>query len=133
MSLSRILLMLMPVGAGVQVVVGLGLWSGRLYSLVDMHRTVGVIYVVLLWVLAIIALVQRRSAKVAAFGILWGFVIAMLGFAQQGILIGDLHWVVRVVHLIIGLAAMPIAERLAPRIRAATTTPAVSGELTVDR
>jgi uncharacterized integral membrane protein len=107
--------MLMRVGAGVQVVVGLGLWTGRWYSLVDMHRTVGVVYVVLLWVLAIIALVQRRSAKVALFGIAWGLVIAALGFAQQGILIGDLHWIIRVVHLIIGLAAMPIAERLAPK------------------
>jgi hypothetical protein len=107
--------MLMRVGAGVQVVVGLGLWSGRWYSLVDMHRTVGVIYVILLWVLAILALVQRRSVKVALFAIVWGFVIAMLGFAQQRFLIGDLHWVVRVLHLIIGLAAMPIAERLAPR------------------
>jgi hypothetical protein len=115
MSLSRILLMLMRVGAGVQVVVGLGLWSGRWYSLVDMHRTVGIAYVVLLWVLAIIALVQRRSVKVALFAVLWGFVIAMLGFTQQRILIGDLHWIVRVVHLIVGLAAMPIAERLAPR------------------
>ena len=115
MSLSRILLMLMRIGAAVQVVVGLGLWSGRWYSLVDLHRTVGVVYVVLLWVLAIIALVQRRSVKTALFAIVWGFVIVALGFAQQGILIGDLHWIVRVVHLIIGLAAMPIAERLAPR------------------
>ena len=125
MSLSRTLLMLMRIGAGVQVVVGLGLWNGRWYSLVDMHRTVGVIYVVLLWVLAILALVQRRSAKVAAFGILWGFVIAMLGFTQQRFLIGDLHWIVRVIHLIIGLAAMPIAEQLAPKIRATTAMPAM--------
>jgi hypothetical protein len=126
MSLNRILLMLMRIGAGVQVVVGLGLWTGRWYSLVSMHRTAGVLYVVLLWVLAIIALVQRRSVRVATFGILWGFVIVALGFAQQGILIGDLHWIVRLVHLIVGLAAMPIAERLAPRMRATAPIQAVS-------
>jgi hypothetical protein len=126
MSLSRILLMLMRVGAGVQVVVGLGLWSGRWYSFVDMHRTIGIVYVVLLWVLAIIALVQQRSVKVALFAIVWGFVIAMLGFTQQRILIGDLHWIVRVVHLIVGLAAMPIAERLAPRMRTIVPIQAVS-------
>jgi hypothetical protein len=126
MSLSRILLMLMRIGAAVQVVVGLGLWSGRWYSLVDLHRTVGVVYVVLLWVLAIIALVQRRSVKTALFAIVWGFVIVALGFAQQGILIGDLHWIVRVVHLIIGLAAMPIAERLAPRTHVTVPIQALS-------
>jgi uncharacterized integral membrane protein len=107
--------MLMRIGAGVQVVVGLGLWTGRWYSLVGMHRTVGVVYVLLLWVLAVLAMVQRRSIKLALFGLLWGLVIAALGFAQQGILMGDLHWIVRVVHLVIGLAAMPVAERLAPR------------------
>jgi hypothetical protein len=118
--------MLMRIGAAVQVVVGLGLWSGRWYSLVDLHRTVGVVYVVLLWLLAIIALVQRRSVKTALFAIVWGFVIVALGFAQQGILIGDLHWIVRVVHLIIGLAAMPIAERLAPRTRVTVPIQALS-------
>jgi hypothetical protein len=105
--------MLMRIGAGLQVVVGLGLWSGRWYSLVGMHRTVGIIYVLLLWILAILALVQRRSTKLALASLIWGLVIAALGFAQQGILIGDLHWIVRVVHLIVGLAAMPLAERLA--------------------
>jgi uncharacterized integral membrane protein len=88
-----------------------------------MHRTVGILYVLLLWILAIIALVRRRSVKVALFAILWGFVIAAVGFAQQGILIGDLHWIVRVAHLIIGLAAMPIAERLAPRAPRVVTGP----------
>jgi hypothetical protein len=115
MSLSRILLMLMRIGAAVQVVVGVGLWTGRWYSLVGMHRTVGIVYVLLLWTLAIIALVQRRSVKLALAAIVWGLVIAMLGFTQQRFLIGDLHWIVRVVHLIVGLAAMPMAERLAPR------------------
>jgi hypothetical protein len=42
-------------------------------------------------------------------------VIAMLGFSQQRILIGDMHWIVRVLHLVIGLSAMPLAERLAKR------------------
>jgi uncharacterized integral membrane protein len=125
MSLSRILLMLMRVGAGVQVVVGLGLWSGRWYSLAGMHRTVGIAYVILLWVLAVLAMAQRRSIKLALFGLLWGLVVAALGFAQQGILMGDLHWIVRVVHLVIGLAAMPIAEQLAPKsTRGSLTTPA---------
>jgi hypothetical protein len=43
--------------------------------------------------------------------------------AQQAILIGDLHWIVRVVHLALGLATMPIAERLAAAARA-TVAPA---------
>jgi Gpi18-like mannosyltransferase len=115
MSVSRILLVLMRIAAGVQVVVGLGLWTGRWYSLVGMHRSTGVAYVILFWILAVLALAQRRSIGLALLALLWGFVIAALGFMQQRILIGDLHWIVRVVHLIVGLSALGIAERLARR------------------
>ena len=115
MSVSRILLMLMRIEAGLQVVVGLGLWTGHWYQLVGMHRAVGMTYVFLLWAIALIALAQRRSIKLALFAIVWGLVIAALGFTQQRLLIGDLHWIVRLVHLVIGLAAMPVAEKLARR------------------
>ena len=115
MSVSRSLLVLMRIAAGVQIVVGLGLWTGRWYSLVGMHRATGVAYVVLFWILAILALAQRRNIGLALVALLWGFVIAALGFMQQRILIGDLHWIVRVVHLIVGLSALGIAERLARR------------------
>jgi hypothetical protein len=115
MSVSRILLILMRIEAGLQVVVGLGFWTGHWYQLVGMHRAIGMTYVLLLWVIALIALAQRRSIKLALFAIVWGLVVAALGFTQQRLLIGDLHWIVRVLHLAIALAAMPIAERLARR------------------
>lgn len=115
MSVSRVLLMLMRLGAVLQVVVGIGLWMGVWYSLAHMHRAAGVVYVILLWLLALIALVQRRNVAIALGAVVWGLLVAALGFAQQGILLGDLHWIVRVLHLIIGLAALGFAERLAPR------------------
>src|SRR6187200_1066678 len=115
MRVPFLLLMFMRIGALIQVVVGVALWTGHWSSLVDVHRTIGVLFVLALWIIAVIALVQRRSAGLAAFALLWGLIVAALGFMQQGILVGDLHWIVRVVHLVIGLASMPMAERLAPK------------------
>ena len=112
MKVSSGLLMFMRLAMLAQLIVGIGLWTGHLFSLVDVHRTIGVLFVVSLWIIAIIALVQRRSPGLAAFAILWGLLVAALGFMQQGILIGDLHWIIRVLHLAIGVAAMPIAEKL---------------------
>lgn len=120
MGVSRALLMFMRLGALLQIVVGIGLWTGHLYSLIDLHRTVGVLFVVALWVIAMIAIVQRRAVGLATFAIAWGVLVAGVGFTQQAILPGDYHWIVRVLHLVIGMAAMPIAERLAPEpVRAA--------------
>ena len=114
MTVSRSLLMFMRVAMLLQIIVGIGLWTGHLYSFVNAHRAVGMLFVLALWVIGVIALAQHRTVGLAAFAIVWGVVVAGLGFSQQGILIGEWHWVIRVLHLVIGMASMPIAERLAP-------------------
>jgi len=115
MRVPFLLLMFMRIAALVQVVVGIGLWTGHLYAFVDVHRTIGMLFVLALWGIAAIALVQRRAAGLAAFAVVWGVVVAAVGFTQQQLLSGDLHWIVRVLHLVIAMASMPIAERLAPK------------------
>ena len=114
MTFSRVLLNLMRVSAMLQLIVGVGLWSGHWYSLLPLHWANGVLFVLLLWTMALVALVQRRAVGVALGAILWGLIVVALGFAQQGILPGSLHWIVRVLHLVIGLASLGFAERLAP-------------------
>jgi hypothetical protein len=73
---------------------------------------VGSLFVLGLWAIAGIALAARQSTALAIVAILWGALIAGFGATQQGILIGDLHWIVRVTHLVMAVAAMPVAERL---------------------
>ncbi len=113
MRLERVLLNLLRIGAGIQVVVGLALWSGHWYQYVTVHMAVGVLFVLLLWTLAVTALLRRVNARLAVVAILWGLMIAAFGVTQQRLLPGDLHWVIRLLHLIVGVAAMPVAERLA--------------------
>lgn len=113
MNVTRLLLMLLRVGAAVQLVLGIGVWTGHWVQAIPVHQTIGMGFVLVFWVLAIIALVRRANIGLALFAIVWGVVIAGLGFAQRGILIGDFHWIVRVAHLVIAMSALPIAERLA--------------------
>ena len=113
MKATRGLLVGMHVAIAIQIIVGIALWTGHWYSLVNLHMAVGSLFVLMLWAIAGIAIAHHQSAGLAAFAIVWGLVVAAVGMTQQGILPGDLHWIVRVMHLAIGLAAMPIAERLA--------------------
>jgi hypothetical protein len=90
---------------------GIGFWTGHWANLVNVHMAIGSLFVIALWVIA------ESPARTAArsprrFGFVWGVIVLALGMTQQGILIGSLHWIVRVLHLAIGIAAMPIAERL---------------------
>ena len=112
MNSSRAVLMLLRLAFVVQLVVGIAMWAGYWTTLVGMHMAIGSIFVLLLWILAVIALVRRRAVGLAVLAILWGVVLAGFGMAQRGIMIGDAHWVIRVVHLLIAMIAMPMAERL---------------------
>jgi hypothetical protein len=110
---TRIPLVVLRLLAAAQITLGIAFWTGHWYSLVSLHRMGGMLFVVTLWVIALLALRAKRAVGLAAFALAWGVVIAGLGFAQQRLLIGDLHWIVRVAHLVISMSAMPLAERLA--------------------
>ena len=124
--LSQILLIVLRALIGFEVVLGIAFWTGHWYSLVSVHRTGGMLFVLTLWTIAALALAQRRNAGLAAFAIVWGLAIAGLGFSQQRILPGDLHWIVRVTHLVLAMAAMPIAERLARKPSLSAAAPQVA-------
>src|SRR5438270_9234272 len=113
MNVSRVLLMLLRLGSAVQLVLGIGFWTGHWAAAIPAHISIGVAFVVVLWAVALIALVRRANIGLALLTIVWGVAVAGLGFAQRGLLVGDSHWIVRVAHLVVALAAMPMAERLA--------------------
>ena len=46
-----------------------------------------------------------------------------LGLTQDQMLLGDAHWVIRVLHLLVGLGAIGQSEGLAVRIRRARAVP----------
>jgi hypothetical protein len=109
----RIPLIILRILAAAQLILGVAFWTGHWYRLVNLHRMVGMLFVLTLWVIAFMALRAKRAVGLAAFALVWGVVIAGVGFIQQRLLIGDLHWIVRVAHLVIAMSAMPLAERLA--------------------
>jgi len=113
MGISRGLLMFMRAAAAVQVILGIGFWTGHWANLVNTHMAIGMLFVLALWVIAGIALARRHAPGLAVGALVWGVLIVAVGMTQRGILVGDLHWIVRVVHLVVSLAGMPFAERLA--------------------
>jgi hypothetical protein len=113
MRRAKPLLMLLRVLAAVQVAVGIGFWAGHWFSLRGLHTGIGTLFVLTLWMIAALAIAAKQATGLAIVAIVWGVAIAGVGAAQQGLLIGDAHWIVRVLHLAMAIAAMPMAERLA--------------------
>lgn len=115
--------MLVRLSGAIEIVLGILFWTGRARSWIPIHMLVGLILVLALWVLAVVALRAHVGRGAGIFAIVWGLIVLALGVTQMQLLPGGLHWVVQVVHLFVGLAAIGIGESLAARIRVALAPP----------
>jgi hypothetical protein len=101
----------------VQIVLGLLFWTGNQLSLVPVHMLIGLVIVLSLWTLAFIAARSGVQPGFVALAFVWGLVVPVLGVAQGQLLVGAAHWVIQALHLLVGLAAIGMAEGLGRQIR----------------
>jgi hypothetical protein len=109
-------------GGLVQIVLGLTFWSGHALSLLPVHMLMGVLVSLGLAVLGVLAWRAGAPAAAAALAIVWALVLPVFGVMHGGILPGRWHWVVRLLHLALGIGALGFAQRLADRVLRPSTT-----------
>lgn len=98
------------------LVLGVLFWAGHALSLIPLHMALGGLFVLCMWALAALAFWVRRARSLAAWVLVWSFVVPILGALQVRLLPGSLHWIVQSVHLLVGLIAMGLGHALAARI-----------------
>ncbi|HEY1456702.1 MAG TPA: hypothetical protein VGG31_09395 [Candidatus Dormibacteraeota bacterium] len=104
----------------VLIVLGALIWTGHGDQLVDVHETFGILLVIGLWTLAFLGARAGLPVGLVVVAFVWGLIAPALGLTQANILNNGWHWVIQVIHLLIGLGAIGIAEQLGRRIRKAT-------------
>jgi hypothetical protein len=106
---------LIRVCAVVQLTLGTLFWTGNAYAFLQLHMLTGIVLVLGLWVQAGLAARNGLGWPVAAAAFAWGLVVVALGMTQDSLLPGDLHWIIKVVHLLVGVGAVGLAESIAVR------------------
>ena len=101
----------------IMIVLGVLFWTGNALNLIGLHMLLGLTLVLLLWVLAIMAARGGVSLGLVALAMIWGLIVVALGMTQNRLLPGDAHWVIKVLHLLVGIGAIGIAERLATGLK----------------
>jgi hypothetical protein len=101
----------------VQVVLGIAFWTGHLLNLVTLHILAGILLVLGLWTLAALGARAGAPIPLVVVAVLWGALLPVFGLTQDMILVGNLHWIIQVLHLLVGVAALGQAENLAARIK----------------
>jgi hypothetical protein len=100
----------------VQIVLGVCVWIGY-RAVVPLHAILGSLFVLDVWVIAVIALFALPRRTLALIVLLFGGVVLWFGMAQTTLLIGSAHWAVQLLHLLFGLALLGLAEALGKAVR----------------
>jgi hypothetical protein len=106
----------------IMIVLGLLFWTGNAFALLPLHMLLGVALVLMLWIIAVMALVARVNPILALVALIWGLIVPILGITQFQLLPGSLHWLIQALHLLVGLIAIALANILARQIAQASAT-----------
>jgi hypothetical protein len=110
--------MFFRVAGVIQLLLGLAFWTGNLLGLVDLHQLLGILLVLVLWTLAALAHRAGVPAGMVAGAVVLGLVVPIVGLTQRELLPGSAHWVIQVIHLLLGVGMLGLAENLATRAKA---------------
>jgi hypothetical protein len=110
--------MLVRIAGVLVLVLGLLVWAGDApLTLVPVHMLLGVLMVLALWLLAAVASQVGVPIGMAAGAASIGLLTLILGLTQDRLLVGAAHWVIQVLHVLVGIAAVGSGEIIGGRVR----------------
>jgi hypothetical protein len=119
---ARIAIMVLRVAVLFNLITGIIFWTGNADPLQIVHIIVGIIAVLSLWTLGIVQGLRGGSFGLALGTFVVGFLLVLVGLFQKNWLTDPAnHWIIQVIHLILGLAAIGLGERVAGLYRRMTT------------
>lgn len=114
----RIASIILSLAGLLALVLGLILWTGMAVNVVSLHMLLGLLTVVALWVVGVAqALAPGGSWGLAAGAIVLGALTAWLGMVQASLLVSENHWIIQVIHLLLGIATIGLGHMAAARQR----------------
>jgi hypothetical protein len=113
----RISLMVLRIAVLFNLITGIIFWTGNADPLQIVHILVGIIAVLALWTLGIIQGLRGGNYGLVAAAIVVGLLLALVGLFQKGWLTGSTHWIIQVIHLLLGIAAIGLGEMIGGRSR----------------
>lgn len=110
------------------IALGLLFWTDNADPLIPVHMLLGIALVLALWVLAVLAAVASVNLGLVALAFVWGLVVPALGLTQTRMVPGGAHWIIQVLHLLVGIIAIALAQVLALRIIGRSARPSGAQE-----
>lgn len=116
-STSAILMMAIRLIGVIQLVLGVLFWTGNALNLLMLEMVLMVVLVISLWGMAGLAARAGVLTGLAILAVAWGIIIPVLSMVLPRLRLGELHWVLHVLHLLAVVGVLGLAELLAAGIR----------------
>jgi len=117
------------VGLGA-LVLGLMFWIAHI-DLISLHRLLGFIVAIGLLVMSLIAVSTRGMRVLGLVGVVYAFILPVFGLTQQTLLVGDLHWLIQTIHMLLGIGALALAGIMGTRYVRLTRAVRAASQVTV--
>ncbi|HLI90313.1 MAG TPA: hypothetical protein VKV37_16620 [Ktedonobacteraceae bacterium] len=125
---ARILQIVVGIAGLCALVLGLLIWIANL-DLISFHMLFGILVTLGLLIMGILALTTRGLRVLGIVGIIYAIIVPIFGLSQFNILVGNLHWIIQALHMLVGIGAMALAGILGARymtLRRRVAKPATS-------
>ena len=133
MQVIKISQWVLRISAIIVLVLGILFWINVINpdtsgGIVLIHMLLGILVVIALWTIGIAQGLQGGSFGLAMATFVWGLLTLAIGLFQQKILTdpSSPHWIIQVIHLILGLGAIGLGEMVAGRAKRRARKPIVA-------
>ncbi len=124
MQVIKISQWVLRISAIIVLVLGILFWTNVINTdnsggIVLVHMLLGILVVIALWTLGIAQGMRGGSFGLALATFVWGLLTLAIGLFQQKILPdpSSPHWIIQVIHLLLGLGAIGLGEMCAGRAK----------------
>jgi len=127
---TRIVQIIVGLAGLCALVLGLLIWIANI-DLTDIHILFGLLVTLGLLAMSIIALVARGLRIWGMVGIGYAIIVLIFGVSHSTILVGNLHWLIQTLHLLVGIGAIVLTGTLGVRyktLKRGKASPAASSQ-----
>ena len=114
MTAVRIIVWIARIAGVGALLLGLLFWIVQI-DLISVHMLLGIAFGLALLLLSIGMLFTAGMRLLGAIGIVYAFILPIFGLTQTRLLIGNLHWLIQVAHLLLGLGALTLVQGIYTR------------------
>ena len=117
----RIAAAVLTLAGSLALISGLLFWTGTALNLMTLHMLLGVLAVGALWVIGLAqAFAESGSWVIAGCALIVGAGMIVIGMMQSSLMVGEFHWIIQLIHLVLGLVTIGLGHMAAARYRKAS-------------